>query len=420
MGKNKSGFMGIILALLAILGLLLLWHKNAASQNGQAHFWQVQSVDTVKFSRDPARQYADDPGFDKTIDSQVSSIADSGANYIAIGTPYDSEFVPFLKRWVIAARKYGLNVWFRGNFSGWEGWFGYPKITRAQHETMLKQFILDNGNLFADGDIFTACTECENGGPGDPRQNGDVAGHRQFLIDEYQLSRNTFAQTGRNVATNYFPMNADVARLVMDPDTTEALGGLVVIDHYVPTPQELNQGVNDLAGSSGGKVILGEFGAPIPDLQGNLTEAQQAAWIKTSLTLLSNNHNLLGINYWTGFGGSTELWNDDGSPRQAVGVLRNFFIPHVLKGVVMNEAGQSIKGATIVSTDGTVTTDSNGQFYLPFDGTSVKANVMAEGYYAVGIINNPNGVALTVTLRSKNETLFFKFQKLLYQTFISR
>ena len=30
------------------------------------------------------------------------------------------------------------------------------------------------------------CNECENGGPGDPRHNGDVVGHRKFLIKEYK------------------------------------------------------------------------------------------------------------------------------------------------------------------------------------------------------------------------------------------
>lgn len=390
-----------------------MWHKNNSVQSANsAHFWSMQSIDTVKYSRDPARQYINDPSYDTTIDAQVKVIASTGATYVAIGTPYDKEFVPFLARWVASARKYGLNVWFRGNFSGWEGWFDYPNITRAQHEQMLKQFILDNGNLFQDGDIFTSCTECENGGPGDPRQTGDTTGHRQFLIDEYQIGRNAFAQIGKNVATNYFPMNADVAKLIMDPATTQALGGLVVIDHYVPTPENLNQGVNDLAQSSGGKVVLGEFGAPIPDLQGNLTEQQQADWINSSLALLINNKNLVGLNYWTSFGGSTELWNDDKSPRLAVGVVKKYFAPNIHTGKIVNEVGQPISGATVTSSETTVNSDSNGQFYLPFIGNSVKANVGAAGYYSIGIVST--GKQQSVILKSKAETMFFKLQKLLF------
>lgn len=420
MDKINLAIIFVLAGILTFLGVIFLWHKNTVDFSSyQARFWNLQSIDTVKFSRDPARQYADDPSFDKTIDLQVKAVADSGANYIAIGTPYDPEFVPFLRRWVNTARKYGLSVWFRGNFSGWEGWFNYPKIGRVKHEAMLKQFILDNGNLFEDGDIFTACTECENGGSGDPRQNGDVAGHRQFLKEEYQIARNAFAQIGKNVATNYFPMNADVARLVMDPATTQALGGIVVIDHYVATPEELNQGVNDLAESSGGKVILGEFGAPIPDLQGSLTEEEQANWIKNALSLLSKNHNLIGLNYWTSFGGSTELWNDDNTPRLAEGIVKGFFNPNVLRGVVINEAGSGIPGATVVSADSITTTDKIGRFYLPYDSGNVKANVMATGYYTIGVTSRTDKGPITVTLKLKKETLIFKIQKLLYKYFLS-
>ena len=86
----------------------------------------------MKYSRDLAREKLDDPSFDKIIDKQMADISATGANYVAIGTPYDAEFIPMLKRWVASARKHNLHVWFRGNFSGWEEWFDYPKI---DHDT---------------------------------------------------------------------------------------------------------------------------------------------------------------------------------------------------------------------------------------------------------------------------------------------
>lgn len=416
MKRTDYWLIAINLFLLFIIILVLKTNINEASiSTTSVPFWNIQSIDTVKFSRDPAQEHANDPSFDKTIDSQMKSIADTGANYVAISTPYDKEFIPFLKRWVDSARKYNLHVWFRGNFAGWEGWFNYPPITRQTHEQMIKQFILDNGSLFTDGDIFSSCTECENGGPGDPRKTGDVAGHRQFLIDEYQISRQAFAIIGKSVATNYFPMNGDVARLVMDPATTQALGGIVVIDHYVPTPEDLNQSISDLAASSSGKIVLGEFGVPIPGLQGNLTEQEQANWIKKALILLSNNQNLIGINYWTGFGGSTALWNDDGTPKQAASVLKSFFVPRVLRGVVLNEAGQRIKGAEVASSLGSTISDAKGQFYLPFETTDIKANVMADGYFSVGLETPSTKDPIIVVLKSTNESSIFKVQKLLYK-----
>lgn len=81
-------------------------------------WWAFQSVDTMKHSRDLAREKLHDDSYDAVIDREVRSIADIGATHVAIATPYDEEFVPYLKRWVSAARKYHLAVWFRGNFSG--------------------------------------------------------------------------------------------------------------------------------------------------------------------------------------------------------------------------------------------------------------------------------------------------------------
>jgi hypothetical protein len=162
---------------------------------------------------------------------------------------------------------------------------------------------------------------------------------------------------------------------------------------------------------------LGEFGAPIPDLQGSMTEGQQADWIKSAMELLANNKNLIGINYWTSFGGSTELWNDDGSARQAESVVKSFFDPYTLEGVVINEAGQGIAGATINSTDGNVISNANGQFSLPYDTINVEANVSAEGYYPVGAVSSTNGKAITVILKKQSEDITFKFQKLLYYIF---
>lgn len=120
-------------------------------------------------------------------------------------------------------------------------------------------------------------------------------------------------------------MNADVAHAVMDRATTQELGGIVVIDHYVPTPQDLMEGVESIADSSGGKVVLGEFGAPIPDLNGTMTDAQQSAWLEQSLTLLTTAKVLQGVNYWVSKGGSTALWNDDDTPKPAVAVLTKYY-----------------------------------------------------------------------------------------------
>lgn len=315
----------ILLGILILVYSLLISNVNKEETVVPESRWKVTSIDTVKYSRDLAREKVTSKSFEAEIDKQIKNIADTGATHVSIGTPYDEEFIPFMKKWVVSARKHGLKVWFRGNFSGWEGWFDYARISREDHKTLLGKFIKDNGGLFEDGDIFTSCPECENGGAGDPRHNGDLEGHRKFLIDEYQIMRDSFRLVGKNVTSNYFPMNGDVARLVMNKDTTKALGGVVTVDHYVESFEKLNSDLSEMAESSGGKIVLGEFGAPIPDIHGRMTEDEQAEWVELAFEKLVNNPNVIGISYWTNIGGSTEIWNGGGTPKKAVEVVTKYF-----------------------------------------------------------------------------------------------
>lgn len=329
---NKIMFLLIMIIIVVVI--LLLGEKNNTNvPTISTTIWSFQSIDTMKFSRDLSQQKLHDPSFDSVIDAQVKNIAATGATHVAIDTPYDEEFFPILKRWVIAARKYNLKIWFRGNWSGWEGWFNYPKIDRQTHIANTREFILRHRDIFQDGDIFTACPECENGGPGDPRQTGDLLGHRQFLIDEYAVTKAAFKQIGKNVASNYDSMNGDVASAVMDKATTKALDGIVTIDHYVATPEQLVSKVNQIAQATGGKVVLGEFGAPIPDINGEMTEDQQAAWISQTLKLLEKSPEVIGMNYWTNIGSTTSLWNDNGSEKKAVSAIKNFYSTSFVSGV---------------------------------------------------------------------------------------
>src|SRR5258705_11695333 len=81
-------------------------------------YWKIQSIDTMKYSRDPSRTKLNDKTFDLVIDKQMADIARTGANYVAIGTPYDDEFLPILHRWVNAARNDHFYTWIRGNYYG--------------------------------------------------------------------------------------------------------------------------------------------------------------------------------------------------------------------------------------------------------------------------------------------------------------
>ncbi len=317
----------LLISLLIIFGIgfIMLIQPKTDNFLQKPKVLEFRSIDTMKYSRDIAREKLNDSSFDEIIDRQVKQIAETGATHVAIGTPYDEEFIPFLKRWVVAARKYNLKVWFRGNWSGWEGWFGYAKVDRLTHIQKTELFILEHPDLFKDGDVFTACPECENGNAGDPRKNGDVNGHRKFLIYEYEKTKNAFQKIDKDVKSNYNSMNGDIARLVMDRDTTKSLDGIVVIDHYVASSDQLATDIRLLAAQSGGKIILGEYGAPIPDIHGKLTENEQAELLQETFQKLANVEELVGVNYWTSVGGTTALWSHDGKPKKAVKVLSSFF-----------------------------------------------------------------------------------------------
>ncbi len=321
--KLISKIVLFFLFLASILVVVILYSKNKTKAPSSQ--WQVRSVDTMKYSRDLAREKLKDEAFNLVIEEQVKNIAQIGATHIAIATPYDEEFLPFLRRWVNFARNYGLKVWFRGNWSGWEGWFDYEPINRQEHLEKTKNFILQNQDLFQDGDIFTACPECENGGPGDPRHNKDVQGHRQFLIQEYQVTKQAFNKIDKKVRSNFNSMNGDVAKLIMDQPTTAALGGIVCIDHYVASTDTLIKDIHALSAQSKGQIVLGEFGVPITDIHGQMSEQEQAEWLNEALNKLLLTPEVIGINYWINVGSSTQLWNKDGSERQAAKVIRSFY-----------------------------------------------------------------------------------------------
>ncbi len=399
---RKKLFIAFLFIILS--GVLWFGHSKYKSSNTALPapiWWTVQSVDTMKYSRDLTAEKLEDASFDAVIDEQVHNIAKTGATHIGIATPYDEKFVPMLSRWVAAARKYNLHIWFRGNFSGWEGWFGFSKISRDEHARLTKQFILNHKNLFEDGDYFTACPECENGGNGDPRMNGDAEGHRLFLIREFNVANEAFASIGKRVSPALHSMNYDVAKLIMDKPTTRALGGIVAIDHYVQSPIKLAKDVREIAEYSGGSVFLGEFGAPIPDIHGKLSDEQQAVWLQDALNGLINEPSLIGLNYWVNVGGSTELWSEN-SAKPAVNTLTTFYTPRVIEGKVTDQNNKPIANAKIKSAHRNTVSDASGRFTLPIHSSDntlyvtssinseIKTQIEQNATQVKIIIRNPN------------------------------
>lgn len=325
--------------------------------------WQVRSVDTMKFSRDKARAKKDDPTFDREIEAQVQEIQDLGANYIALGTPYDAEFLPFLHRWVRIARAHNLHIWYRGTFSGYEGWFDHSKnITPTGLLDQGKTFILRNKDLFEDGDIFDLCPECENGGywP-QPKKDKD---YNQFVQTKNSVLKSAFQNINKKVIVNYPSIIGGRSKDVLTQDTFNALGNVTAIDHYAKDAQNYDDYVNYFAGDHKTRVLFSEFGAPIPDLHGKMTQESQAQFIKDVFaTLYGHAGDVIGVNYWVLSGGTTSLYDDDHAPRLAVDIVKDYFRPGSISGVVKNSLGQPL-GEISVRIDGheQETTDALGRY----------------------------------------------------------
>ncbi|MBI2029369.1 hypothetical protein HYT02_03065 [Candidatus Gottesmanbacteria bacterium] len=387
----------LFIILSAIFFIIQLRVKSYTNKRNP--FWKVQSIDAMKYTRDIAREKIDDPSFDDVIKKQINQIADTGATHIAIATPYDDEFIPYLARWIDYARKKGLKIWFRGNFSGWEGWFSYPKITREEHIEKTKKFILTQRELFKDGDVFTSCPECENGGPGDPRRVGDIEGYRQFLITEHNAMVDTFKAINKDVDIRMNSSNGDVIKLIMDENTTDQLGGIISVDHYVKTPRELNEDINNYALITGGQVVLGEWGVPIPDIHQGMSEDDQAQWIDEALKLLIKNPNLYGLNYWVNVGGSTRLWNDDGRARAAVDVLTKYYNVKSASIRFLDGVRRPVVGASF-DYDGTrYITDKEGFAHIRSFDDEFILPVEIDGYKLQNVLVNLNTSPFNVILR---------------------
>lgn len=322
-------YLAIIVAALIITWLVLNrslpspFTRFAAANATQ--FWPYQCLDTMKTSRDKARAWKDDPKLDTYIKTEIGAIKQVGANCVAIGTPYNDEFLPYLTKWVTEARAQGLHIWFRGNFAEWEGWFNYRKgMTNDQLLTKTTTFVTSHPDLFQDGDIFTAAPEAENGGTYNQVEKDEYASYRQFLLDEQRVSADAFSKIGKKVEVNWASMNGGFARRLLDQPTIDGLGKVATLDHYIKTAPEMGDYIDYFDHTFGAKVIVGEFGAPIPEINGAMTQDQQAKFVEELMQQLYHHRSQVsGLNYWTSTDSSSAVFNLDGSFKPAAHVLQN-------------------------------------------------------------------------------------------------
>lgn len=351
-----------------------------------------QCIDTMKVSRDKARSLANNPQADTIIQKQVEKIKSMGATCVAIGTPYDEEFQPYMRKWVAAIRKAGLHVWFRGNWSGWEGWFNYEKnLTPEEHIRKTEAFILTHADLFENGDIFSPIVEPENGGPFHPVNTQEKTHSlRTFLSNEQLVVKNAFASLGKEVTTSWISMSGGVAKSVIDRGTVSSLDNTVTLDHYTASREGMREYIRLFADPYKAAIVLGEFGAPIPDINGSMTNDEQKVFVDSLFWELFLNRSVItGVNYWTLSESSTALITQDGVDKPVTEVVKRYYMPGKLQIHAMNEHGRAMKNTIITIQDDEVLekTNDKGQAVL----------LLPQGQYTLKLVT-PTGRQLTTPI----------------------
>jgi len=379
--------------------------------------WKYQCVDTVKYSRDAAREWGDRSDAAGLVNEQVRAIKKTGANCISIGTPYDEEFVPFLSLWVDAARQENLHVWFRGNMSSWEGWFGYPLYTSPlEHHADIYAFITAHPELFRKGDIFTPAPEAENGMLRNVWESeAKKEAFRNFLVGSYENCQKAMKRAGGRATCGYFSVNGDVAKSILTKEVVQKTGNVLVIDHYVKSAERLVADAEYLYEKYGAPVVLGEFGAPIPDIHGPLSETRQAQVVEEILAQVYQKRSFIeGLNYWTLLGGSTSLLNADGSEREVFKTIQKYYKPFMVEGVVTDTRGAELSGIRI-SIDGgreSIESDRNGNYQILTPGDTIEFTINADAYVPVSASftgNEERRKYHDIVLEPKDPSLFYRF-----------
>lgn len=404
------------LLIICLSGFLLVNHILSQNTINQS-LWQYQCIDTMKISRDSARSWKDAPNFTKEIAKEVATIKSLGANCIAIGTPYDEEFIPYLKLWVTQARQNSLHVWFRGNFSGWEGWFNYPKNLYPEgHLLKTRQFIVSHPDLFENGDIFTPAVEAENGWGNGYVPSTDYPAFRKFLIDEHTNAQDAFSQIGKNVVTNWLSMSGGLARDMLDQQTINALDNTVTIDHYVKDPAAMKDFIDYFHNNFNASVVIGEFGAPIPDINGDMTEQEQTDFVSNVFhTIYQEGTTVYGVNYWVLTEGSTSLLDQSGKLKQVTHAIQYYYKPANITGNVTDELGDGIPSAHIVVNNGEnkVVTNDNGQYSVTIPVESVTLDISKENYKSeeqTVSITTSGSVRHNIVLKPEQPSLFYNIR----------
>jgi len=279
--------------------------------------WSIQSVSSMKETKDRICNIRDD-GF---ITNWINTAAELGSNYVSIETPYENpgcgNSLAYTEKWVREIRGRQLKVWHRHMPLAFEGIYDTAKNSQKDYLNVIFNYIKNNPQFFAEGDIFSPIPEPQNGGIRGVTycsqgicQFQSAAHFNHWLRDAMDIAESAFKiiGLGNKIKIGYFGFDGFVAWGDNNPDWNGILEdetvlkmGNITIDHYPEiVGDNMENDLNELeARYPNIPIIIGEWGT----ITGGDTETQ----VKSSM-LAAKRLSVVGFNYWhMGAGGNEAL-----------------------------------------------------------------------------------------------------------------
>jgi hypothetical protein len=300
----------------------------------------ISSVDVMKYTKDTVINQPSSAEIESIVSAITKNIK---PKYIAISIPLDdsTDYPPeskpspgsaiqFQQKWTDTIHAQRVSVIFRGTFSGIEGIYNFPKLVGADrypagtissaatdgNSTWLGKiykFILDNPDVFADGDIWALLPERTEGIFSDESSflayDRDIQQtYPQFFLDLNAVSAAAFKKINKKVITGMSANNfSEVKSGWLSPELYNS-SGLIVVDHYgiTHTPQEMESDLTDAYKKYGKPIFLQEWG---DYWNKNLNEPERKVYLQSMYAVfkkLADAKILAGFNYWGGWENNSE------------------------------------------------------------------------------------------------------------------
>lgn len=281
-------------------------------------------------------------------------------NYAAIAVPYDN--VSKYTNYVADARFKGLKVWHRSHWNRWEGDnSASADMGRQEYLDDMYDFIVDNPTLFADGDLFSGCVECNNADSNSnytfrtPENAGgafDFAKYNGFLKNVVTYANAAFTVIGKSVGTwaasfSLSLMDLDGQQLdsndtgnangLGDLDIVNHFNGIVTVDHYLSDSYRYTDATKywDRYSSDLDKihtafpscqVFVGEWGY---HTNTEIPESERAGMYRENLKVLRSKNYIIGVSFWNHMGqAQSSIFTDTGGTIITTGLLTPKEITH--------------------------------------------------------------------------------------------